>query len=178
MRAPDRSGLRLLRAVVLAGSSTALGGMAHTRAGAVEIGAGSVLALLAVLALSWVATARRVTWPVIALVLAGGQALTHLALAAGHAGRPHLHGSGAAALPVVEPADGRMAALHLGAWVALTWVFTVGERALWRTVRRLVTPWSLPLLPLPQPRPLVSAPLSLGGGLSHPRARDRAPPLR
>ena len=114
MRAPDRSGLRLLRAVVLAGSSTALGGLAHTRAGAVEIGPGSVLALLAVLALSWVATARRVTWPVIALVLAGGQALTHLALTAGHAGGLHLHGSGAAALPVVEPADGRMAAAAAG----------------------------------------------------------------
>ena len=177
MRAPDRQGVRLLRSLVLTAAGTGLGALAHTQAADTEVGPGSVLAVLAVLGLSWVATARRVAWPVIALVLAAGQVLTHLALSAGHAGITHRHGSGAAAVPAVEAMDGRMALLHLGTWVALTWVFTVGERALWRSVRHLVSPWSRPRLPYAVPGQLLVTP-SPGSTLAHTRTRGRAPPRR
>lgn len=176
MRAPAGVGMRLLRALVLTGSSVGLGWLAHSHAGATQVSAGSVLAIAGMLALSWVATARQVTWPVIALILAGGQALTHIALATGHGGS-HDHTTGAVSLPAVVPVDGRMILLHTGAWVALTLLFTVGERALWRSVERLGTPWALPVLLVPRPRLVAVAPLAAVSTLSHRRVRGRAPPL-
>lgn len=169
--------MRSLRAVVLAGSSVLLGALAHSNAEASQVGPGSVLAFSSVLALSWVATARQVTWPVIALILAGGQALTHAALAAGHAGGSHAHDTGAVGLPVVAPVDGRMIALHAGAWLVLTLLFTVGERALWRSVDRLCTPWVVPVTPLPRPRLVAFAPREAVPALAHHQVRGRAPPL-
>lgn len=179
MSAPDRTGIRLLRSLVLTGSSVGLGALAHADTGATQVAVGSSLALLVVLALSWAATARRVTWPVIALILAGGQALTHGALSAGPVHGSHAHGAGEVPLPTVTPMDGRMVLAHLVAWAALTLLFTRGERALWRSVRRLVTPWPAPLLPLPRPRRLVAAAaLAPVCTLAHRRVRGRAPPPR
>lgn len=174
--------MRLLRALVLTGSSVGLGGLAHIHAEASSLGVGSALAIAGVLALSWVATARQVTWPVIALILAVGQVLTHLALVPRTGAVPHQHGADpvslpAVSLPAVAPVDGRMVLLHAGAWIALTILFTLGERALWRSVRRLVTPWSLPAMPLPRPRLAVDASFSAPSALAHRRVQGRAPPL-
>ncbi|MCA1783698.1 MAG: hypothetical protein ABR500_00730 [Dermatophilaceae bacterium] len=177
MRAPNELGMRLLRALVLTGSGVGLGALAHTHAGAAHLGSSSALVLVAVLALSWVATARRVTWPVIALILAGGQLLTHLSLTAGHGVGSHDHGSGAVFLPEVAPVDGRMVLVHIGAWVVLTLLFTVGERALWRSVERIVTPWPVPVLPLLRPQPVAGAPVVTFSALAHVRIQGRAPPL-
>lgn len=176
MRAPDRVGLRVLRALVLTGSSLALGGLAHAQAAPVRPGPAIALAAFAVLGLSWVATARQVRWSVIALVLGLGQALTHAALAAEHVQAPHAHGTGAVMLPAGAPVDGRMVLLHVGAWAALTLIFTVGERALWRSVQWLLCPWSPPRLPLPRPRALPATPLTPASTLAHRRVRGRAPP--
>ena len=169
--------MRVLRALVLTGAGVGLGAVAHSHAGAVRLSAGSVLAVLGVLGLSWVATARRMTWPVIATILAVGQLLTHVALAAGHAGA-HDHGSSTMALPEVAPLDGRMVVVHTVAWVVLTLLFTVGERALWRSVTRLLTPWTVPVLPVSGRHPLTLAPVAPGSALAHRRVLGRAPPLR
>ena len=175
MRAPDRVKMRLVRALVLTGAGVSLGTLAHLHAAPVRLGAGTLVAVAGVLALSWVATARRVTWPVIALVLALGQALTHLALGSGH-GTGHAHGAEAVALPALERREGRMVLLHAAAWVGLTVLFTVGERALWRSVELLVTPWPGPPR-LVRARSLPAVTRSVRVSLAHRLVLGRAPPL-
>lgn len=177
--------MRVLRALVLAGSSLALGTLAHDHAGAAAtFGPGSIAAALVVLALSWVATARRVPWPLIAVILGVGQLLTHLALSAGHVGHAahggpggHAHHGAPLTLPpVADHSDLRMFLMHAGASVVLTILFTVGEKALWQTVDRLLVTWAVPVLPLPRPRlvpAVVATPLDT---LAHRRVRGRAPP--
>jgi hypothetical protein len=182
MRAPTGVGMRLLRASALAGASVGLGGVAHTHAAVAELSARSAGAVALVLALSWVATARQVTWPVVALILGGGQGLTHVALSAGAGTGSHGHGGGAVSLPAdsasaMAPVDARMLLLHAGAWVALTVLFTVGERALWRSVQRLLTPWSLPAPSHHRPRSVAIVPLLAVSALAHRSVRGRAPPL-
>ena len=78
-----------------------------------------------------------------------------------------------------------MIAFHLLATVALTLLFTVGERALWRTIERLVPRWSLPVLPAPfrapvrpssgSPRPGSPTAASASALL---RSREPDPPRR
>ena len=177
--------MRVLRALVLAGSSLGLGTLAHDHAGAAAtLGPGSIAAALVVLALSWVATARRVPWLLIAVILGVGQLLTHLALSAGHVG-PAAHGAsgghahhGATLTlpPVADHSDTRMFLMHAGASVVLTILFTVGEKALWQTVDRLLVTWAVPVLPLPQPRLVPAAVATPRDTLAHRRACGRAPP--
>lgn len=104
----------------------------------------------------------------------------------GHHGAVLLGGAQPGVEPTASPAAGgaitlpvepRMIAFHLLATVALTLLFTVGERALWRTIERLVPRWSLPVLPAPFRAP-VPAVLGLAPtGLAHRRVRERAPPV-
>lgn len=178
MHAPGRVWLRLLRALVLTGSGLALGGLAHTHAAPGRAGPALALAALAVLGLSWVATARQVRWSTMAVVLGAGQALTHAALSAGHVQAPHAHETSTVALPATAPVDGRMLLLHVGAWAALTLLFTVGERALWRSVARLLSPWTVPVLPVWGPQPPAVALGAPGSALAHRRVLGRAPPGR
>lgn len=212
---PSRGGPRLLRTLVLGGSGIAVGSLAHTNAdGTVHLSLLSIPLLLSVVALAWVATARRVPVAVTAGILGSGQVLTHLALSAGHIPRvlPHrldgpaaavaqshhshhglqldLRGGGPSSLdPALESAapfftgglsltvDGWMVAAHLLATAALTLLFTVGERALWRTIERFLPQWTLPVLPAPvrSPVPAVIGPAARG--LAHRSVRDRAPPV-
>ena len=196
MRSPGSVGMRLVRTLLLAGSSVGLGSVAHQHAGDSSIGAGAVVAVLAVVALSWGATARLVRWPVIAAILGGGQLLTHLALSSGHptggfgggaeiasssqALQAHSHlVPGSVTLTSSGGLDLHMLLMHALAWVVLTILFTVGERTLWRSVDRLLRPWRL----LPPPAPAVAprgshlvllVPVS---ALAHRRCLGRAPPL-
>jgi hypothetical protein len=76
---------------------------------------------------------------------------------------------------MVAPLDSRMVLLHASAWAGLTVLFTVGERALWRTVELLVAPWGAPLR-LVRAGSLPAAPLRAGGTLAHRLVLGRAPP--
>jgi hypothetical protein len=179
MRAPDRLGPRLGRALVLGGSGVALGAMAHVEAGgAVRVAGPTLVATTFVLALAWFATARRVSWPVIALILGGGQVLTHIALTAGAtvAGDAHVHGA-PVALSAGPAFDSGMLALHLVAWGVLTAGFTVGERWLWRTVERILRGLPRVWLPAPHPRAAVAAALTHGSTLARRTVLGRAPPV-
>lgn len=180
MRAPDRLGPRLGRAFVLSGSSIGLGSMAHLWAGGPgAVGAPVFGGAVLVLTLAWVATARQVSWSVIALVLGGGQVITHgaLAMGTGMVGTDgaHTHGS-APGLAAPAAADSRMLTLHVIAWALLSWAFTVGERALWRSVARLVAAAPRLWSPLPLPRAAGTAPLTPSSVLAHGIVRGRAPP--
>lgn len=196
MRPPDSVGMRLVRTLLLAGSSVGLGSVAHQHAGDSSIGPGAVIAAVAVVALSWGATVRQVRWPVIAAILGGGQLLTHLALSSGHttggfgggAGISSSSGEaleahhlvpGSVGLAAGGGLDLRMLLMHTGAGVILTILFTVGERALWRSVDRLLRPWRLlpPLAPAVAPHSshlVRPVPLS---ALAHRRCLGRDPPL-
>src|SRR5690606_38697046 len=166
--------------LVLAGSSVGLGGVAHDHAGSgALIGPGSMAAFAFVVALSFMATARRVTWPLVAAILGIGQLLTHVALSAGHLGAGHVHHGGQPlALPeATAGTDTRMLVLHAGAWVILTILFTVGEKALWRSVERLVPTWTVPALPAPAPRFVAGAAPLPAWMPPLRRPPGRAPPL-
>lgn len=181
MRSPDRLGPRLGRAFTLAGSGIALGSVAHLEAGAAaHLGMPALVGAVLMLALAWSATARRVPWPVVALVLGAGQAVTHGALTIGGGaqglGGTHAHGS-TVSLPAAPGADARMLALHVAAWILLTWAFTLGERALWRSVERILAGMPRVWLPLPHPRVAVAGPAALTSALAHRTVLGRAPPL-
>lgn len=155
--------------------------MAHLEAGAVaHLGVPALIGALLVLGLAWSATVRQVSWPVIALVLGAGQVVTHGALtigtAAPGAGVTHTHGS-AVNLDVAPGAGWRMLALHLAAWIVLTWAFTLGERTLWRALARTLAAVPRVWLPLPRPRVAVPGPAALTSVLAHRTVRGRAPPL-
>lgn len=199
--APNRPALRVLRATVLTGASVGTGTIAHVHAGsAVPLRPTSLIAAAMILALAWVAAAEQVRWPLIAIILGGGQALTHIALSAGgghqvhgmhsmpapghhllsaqgtighqHAGGPGT-GSGMA---ILGPIDLSMLSVHVGAWLLLTVLFTIGERALWRWVRRLVPNWELPTVPAPTPRPGIPVAVWPWTTLHHVPSLGRAPP--
>jgi hypothetical protein len=179
MRAPDRLGPRLGRALVLGGSGAALGAMAHVEAGgAVRVAGPTLVATTFVLALAWFATARRVSWPVIALILGGGQVLTHVALTAGAtvATDAHVHGA-PLALPTGPASGSGMLALHLVAWGLLTAAFTVGEGWLWRTVERILRGLPRVRLPVPHAGAGVAALLTHGSALARRTVLGRAPPV-
>lgn len=120
---------------------------------------------------------------------ASAQAGSLAPVAAGGHGHHGLDVIGLSALePVVQSAqtssggdisvavDPRMVAFHILATVALTLVFTVGERILWRTIERLVPQWTLPALPTPARSPLPAVLGPVATGLAHRSVRDRAPP--
>lgn len=179
MRAPTGTGTRLTRALALGGSGTLVGAVAHVHAGAsAHVGVTPVVGALLVLVLSWTATARRVTWPVIALLIGAGQLTTHVTLSAGSATAGHGH---AAVLPSLSAPSAAstelpMLVLHGLAWALLTVVFTVGERALWRSVHRLLN--GLPnAVPLPRHRQAVGEPSRVRSPLAHGRVLGRAPPV-
>ena len=180
MRAPDRLGPRLGRALTLGGSGIVLGSMAHLEAGAAaHVGAPAVIGAVLVLALAWSATARQVSWPVVALVLGAGQVLTHAALGVGAVAPgagPHAHGS-AVSLAAAPGSDGRMLAAHLVAWAVLTWAFTLGERALWRSLTRIATGMPTMWSPLPRPHVGVWEPVALTSVLARRTVQGRAPPV-
>ncbi|KAB7745994.1 hypothetical protein GA707_00145 [Nostocoides sp. F2B08] len=183
MHAPARLGPRLARALLLGGSGIALGSMAHLEAagsGSGTMAAPALVGASLVLTLAWVATARRVSWPVIALVLAAGQVIIHSALVMGTGvpgvGGSHTHGSGPS-LTASTTADPRMLALHVTAWVLLTWAFTLGERALWRSVERLAAGVTRAWSPPPRPRSAGAAPVTPASVLAPGTIRGRAPPV-
>lgn len=190
MFAPASAWTRVARALVLTGATVAGGALAHTRDGVPALRLSAVLAVLAVFSLAWVAAARQVRWPVIALVLAAGQFLTHTALAHSAAPPPssgagaHHHSSrtgveigSIGATSGAHALESRMLLLHLGAWILVTLLFTVGERALWRSLDGLLTAWPRAVVPWSAPRLLVPAVVGTAAPLAHRTVLGRAPPL-
>ena len=70
-----------------------------------------------------------------------------------------------------------MLALHVGAWMAPTWAFTLGERMLWRSVARMLVRPTRVWLPLPRPRVAAAEPAALTSVLAHRTVLGRGPPL-
>lgn len=203
---PAAGGLRVLRALVLLATVTGLVVAGHVVGG----GAVDLPATLWLAALAWPAalflSRRRVTVPVLALGLAGGQAIGHLLLSllsggghgslaanclahVGHLGHG-LGATGCATDPALAAASnmsgmsgvlgllpsGGMLLAHVVATALTTVLLARGEAMLWRAVDRIAPP-------VPQLAPLRGGRSRLGGRLRHtlghlcaPPALGRAPP--
>ena len=142
---------RLLRASALGTASLLLASGAHLVGGGHLPGAGVLVVAAALLGLvAAVVTARRCRFGVLALLLAGQQALLHtlFTVAAGaahvqlgtahHAALPR--GPGLTAVPAMDmPGPGwSMWAAHAVATLATAWLLARGEAWLWRAAERVV----------------------------------------
>jgi hypothetical protein len=142
---------RLLRASVLGGLSLLLASGAHVVGGGHPPGVGVLLVAATLLGMAAaVVTARRCRFGVLALLLAGQQALLHLlftvasSAAPVHLAQTHHHaappsGAGLVAPAMDMPGPGWvMWAAHAAATLATAWLLARGEAWLWRAAERVV----------------------------------------
>ncbi|RJK97614.1 hypothetical protein [Vallicoccus soli] len=183
MTTTARGALRALRCLVAAGTTTALGVLAHVLAsGHPPDALAALLSAALVAALWWPATRRPVGAAEVLALLALGQVAVHVLLhAAGAAG--HAHGALPAADPVLPP--DAMGLAHVVATLAAAVVLRAGERAaaalleLLRPLVRLLVARALPARaplarPAARPVPLRPRLLVLDAARRGPPAHRRA----
>lgn len=204
MRAPGRGSARLSRVALLAGAPLLLAAGAHLVGGGDLPPVGVLIAAVALLLVSTLASADRCRLAVLVPLLGAEQVLLHLmfsaadaaamclpagAVAAGHAG--HLgHG---AALTLGAGSSGGLAvcaeahamsvgwtmlAAHAGATLVVAWVLARGEAWWWRTVETLVRVVAArPTRRRPRTLAILARLVLRAGRLVLDAASPRGPPL-